>query len=84
MKTGTKGEYVKSIKQKFNTKISTEAKLVGVDDVLDQEIWNRYLLHEQGYKIHNNVINQDNQNAIKLEKNSKQSSIKRRRHINII
>ena len=28
-------------KQKLNTKSSTEAKIVGVDDLLNQVIWNR-------------------------------------------
>ena len=33
--------------------------------------------------IHNNVIYQDNQSAIRLEKNGRRSSSKRTRHINI-
>ena len=33
--------------------------------------------------IHDNVIYQDNQSAIRLEKNGKRSRIKRTRHINI-
>ena len=37
MKTG--GDYVQSRKLKLKTNISTEAKLVGVDDVLTQVIW---------------------------------------------
>ena len=44
MTMGTVGAYVQSSKQKLNTKSSTEAKLVGVDDVLTQVIWNRYFL----------------------------------------
>ena len=34
----TGGAYVLSIKQKLNTKSSTEAELIGVDDVLTQVI----------------------------------------------
>ena len=34
----TGGDYVQSIKQKLNTKISTEAEIFGVDDVLTQVI----------------------------------------------
>ena len=79
----TVGSYVQSSKQNLNTKSSTEAKLVGVDDVLTQVICTLYFLKEQGYIIHDNVIYQDNQSAIRIEKNSKQSSIKRTRHINI-
>ena len=80
---GTGGYYVQYRKQKLNTNISTEAELVGVDDVLTQVICTRYFLKEQGYMIHDNVIYQDNQSAIRLEKNGKQSSSKRTRHINI-
>ena len=38
MPMGTGGAYVQCIKQKLNTKCSTEAELVGVDDVLTQGI----------------------------------------------
>ena len=83
MTMGTGGAYVHSIKQKLNTKSSTEAKLVGVDDVLTQVIWTQYFLKEQGHMIQDNVIYQDNQSAIRLEKNGKRSISKRTRHINI-
>ena len=39
--TGTGGAYVKSRKKKLNTKSSTEAELVGLDDVLYQVIRTR-------------------------------------------
>ena len=83
MTTGTGGAYVQSSKQNLNTKSSTEAEIFGVDDVLTQVIWTQYFLKEQGHMIHDNVIYQDNHREIKLEKNGKQSSIKRTRHINI-
>ena len=70
-------------KQKLNTNSSTEAELVDVDDVLTQVIWTRYFLKEQGHMIHDIVIYQDKQSAIRLEKNGKRSSSKRKRHINI-
>ena len=83
MNMGTWGAYVQSNNQKLNAKRSTEAELFGVDDVLTQLIWTWYFLKEQGYMIHDNVIHKDNQSAIKLEKNGRRSSIKRKRHINI-
>ena len=83
MTMGTGGAYVKSRKQNLNTKSSNEAKLVGVYDVLTQVIWTRYFLKEHGYVIHDNVIYQDNQSAIRLDKNGRQSIIKRTRNINI-
>ena len=36
---GTNGAYVQSRKKKINTKSSTEAKIVRVDDVLTQVLW---------------------------------------------
>ena len=79
----TLGAYVQPRKQSMNTKSSTEAEIVGVDAVMTQLIWTRYLLKEQGYMIHNNVIYQDNQSAIRLKKNGRRSIINRTRHINI-
>ena len=72
-----------SIKQKINTKSSNDAELVGVEDVMTQVIWTEYFLKEQGCMINNNVIYQYNQSAIKLEKNGRRLSIKRKGRINI-
>ena len=83
MTMGTGGAYVQSNKQNMTTKSSTEAELVGVDDVLAQVIYTRYLLKEQVYMIHNNIIYQDNQSAIKLDNSGRQSISKRIRQINI-
>ena len=58
--------------EKINTKISTESGLVRVNDFLTQIIWTRYFLKEQGCDIYDNVIYQDNQIAIKIEKNGRQ------------
>jgi hypothetical protein len=71
-----------SAKQKLNTKSSTEAELVAVDDVVAQAMWTRNFLEAQGYKS-KTTIYQDNTSAILLEKNGKESSSKRTRHINI-
>ena len=69
MTMGTIGAYVQYIKNKLKNKSSTEVDVIGVENVLTQVIWNRHFLKNQGYKIHGNVIYQDNQSAIKLEKN---------------
>ena len=75
--------YATSTRQKINTKSSTEAELVGVNDVLPQVLWTKYFLQEQGYHCTESVIYQDNQSALLLEKNGRASSSKRTRHINI-
>ena len=73
-----------SRRQRINTKSSTEAELVGVNDILPQILWTRYFLEAQGYPMYNPTkIYQDNMSAIQLEKNGKASSGQRTRHINI-
>jgi hypothetical protein len=73
----------KSCKQKLNTKSSTEAELVGASDYLSNTIWTKYFLEAQGYEIKENLYKQDNQSAIRLEKNGKKSGGQKSRHIDI-
>lgn len=72
-----------SWRQKLNTKSSTEAELVGVDDCMHVIVWTRNFLTDQGFKIQDNVIFQDNQSAMLLERNGRASSGRRTRHVNI-
>jgi hypothetical protein len=71
--------------QKLNTKSSTEAELVGVDDVMPLILWTRYFLDMQGYDVCKNKVFQDNQmSAILLaEENGRRSSSHHMHHINI-
>ena len=73
----------KSTKQKLNTRSSTESELVSVDDCMPAICWTRYFLLAQGYGVQENILYQDNQSAILLEKNGKASSSKRTKHIHI-
>lgn len=75
--------YSTSIRQKLNTKSSTEAELVAVDDVMPMVLWTWYFLKAQGYEVNDSRIYQDNMSSILLEKNGRASSGKRTRHINI-
>ena len=83
-----------SSKQKINTKSSTETELVGVQDAMNFVVWIQLFMGEQMKTVskdsallkfmHETVILQDNTSTtIQLEKNGKQSSTKRTRHINI-
>jgi hypothetical protein len=83
MTLGKGSVYGTSTRQKINTRSSTEAELVGVNDVMPQVLWTRYFLSAQGYDTTENIVYQDNQSAILLEKNGKGSSSKRTRHIDI-
>jgi hypothetical protein len=69
--------------QKLNTRSSTEAEQVGVDDCMSLILWSRLFLLAQGIKVKHNTILQDNKSSILLEVNSKASSWKRMHHINI-
>ena len=82
MSMGTGAAYSTSRRQKLNTKSSTEAELVAVDDVLPQALWTKYFMEAQGYGV-STILNQDNQSTIKLSENGKASSGKGTRHINI-
>jgi hypothetical protein len=75
--------YGTSTRQKINTRSSTEAELVAVNEVLPQILWTRYFLEAQGYGTIDSIVYQDNQSAILLEKNGRASSSKRTRHLNI-
>jgi hypothetical protein len=83
MSFGKGSVYSTSKKQRINTKSSTEAELVGVDDSMPLVVWTRNFLIGQGYDISDNVVFQDNQSAMLLEKNGRASSGRRTRHINI-
>ena len=71
-----------SSKQKLNTRSSTESELVAVDDMMPTILWTRQFMEGQGFPVKENLIYQDNQAALLLEKNGKASSGKRTRHIN--
>jgi hypothetical protein len=72
-----------SRKQKLNTRSSTEAELVGTDDVAIMIMWTKLFMEAQGYEINNNVLYQDNKSTMLLLNNGKRSSSKRTRAFNI-
>ena len=63
--------------QKLNTRSSTEAELVGVDDAATMICWTKLFMEAQGYTIDRNILYQDNKSAILLKKNGKTSAAKR-------
>ena len=68
MTMGQGALYSTSNKQKLKTKRSTEEDLVGVDDLMLQIFWMHNFLEAQGMKVSDNVVYQDNQSTMKLEK----------------
>ena len=73
----------KSTKQKLNTKSSTEAEVVGTDDVVPHSLWTNHFLKAQGHKIKDTIVCQDNKSAILMENNGKFSCSKRTEHVNV-
>ena len=73
----------RSTKQKINTASTTESELVGAADYLPNVIWMMRFLENQGYKVKGSVLYQDNESAIKLERNGQKSSSRRTRHLDI-
>jgi hypothetical protein len=83
MSMGIGGIVCKSSEQKLNTKSSTEAELVGASDYLPNTIWMKNFLEAQGHKITEKVLGQDNESAIKLEKNGRILAGPRSQHVDI-
>ena len=80
---GKGGIFSDSTKQKINTRSSTEAELVAVDDRISKILWAKHFIEKQGFKVELNIIYQDNTSTIKLKNNGKASSGKRTRHFDI-
>ena len=83
LSTGLGALLSSSQKQKLNSRSSTEAELIVVDDGMSPMLWSKLFLEAQGIQVQDNVLYQDNKSAILLEKNGKSSSSKRTRHLNI-
>ena len=72
-----------SSKQKLNSRSSTDAELIGADDVMSPMLWTKLFLEAQGIDVKDNVLHQDNKSTILLAENGKSSSGKRTRALNI-
>ena len=51
----------------MNKKRSTKAEMVGVDDLMPQILWMRFL-ENQGFKVSDNIIDQDDKISTNLKK----------------
>ena len=72
-----------SVKQKTNSRSSTEAEFNATDDMISKIIWMRKFIEHQGVKVNLNIVYQDNTSTMKLLNNGKVSSGKRTRHFDI-
>ena len=83
MSMGSGSVFSGSWKQKLVTRSSTESEVVGVYDVLPQILWTKKFLEDQGVGIKDTMLYQDNMSSILLERNGRQSSTKRTKHMDI-
>ena len=58
-----------STKQKVNSRSSTEAELISMDDILSKVIWTKLFMKEQGCKIVENTFNPKNGNRSQVLSN---------------
>ena len=72
-----------STKQKVNSRSSTVAELIGIDDKIAKVMWTKKFIECEGFPIKLNIVHQDNTSAIKLSENGRGSSEKRTRHFDI-
>jgi hypothetical protein len=70
-------------KQKLNTRSSTEAELVGVDDAATMILLTRLFMMTQGYSVCSSIVYQHIKSAVLLETNGKKSLGKRTLALNI-
>jgi beta-glucosidase/6-phospho-beta-glucosidase/beta-galactosidase len=68
--------------KKLNTKSSTEAELVAIEDVMGQVLWTRHLV-AKGLHLTPMTIYQEYKSAILLSENGRMSNSKRMRHLNV-
>jgi hypothetical protein len=75
--------FARSTTQKLNTTSSTEAEIVASSEILSQAIWTQSFLRNQGYKVKNGLLYQDNQAAMLIQNHGVLSRRRRSRHIDI-
>ena len=75
--------HAKSGNKKLNTKSSAETEVFGTREYFPYEIWLIMLLLQQGYRIVNNTLYQDNQSAIKTERKGRNYCTVNSEHTNL-
>ena len=85
MMLGDKGGAIisQSLKQKVNSRSSTEAELIGVDDMIAKVVWTSNFAKMQGLRPSSTTLYQDNNAAIILETKGIASAGKRMKHLDI-
>ena len=73
----------KPMKQNLNTKSSTKTEVIGVSDIVPVVLWLVNFVKMQGYDMKENILYQDNQSAMKMDKNGRMLFTGNSRHVSI-
>ena len=58
-----------------------EAEPIGLDDNIPQILWTKYFMEYHGHTLEKNIVFQNNNSAITVEKNGKASSSKSTKNV---
>ena len=72
-----------SNKQKVNSRSSTEAELIAVDDKASKVMWTKQFIEHKGLIVNLNVIYQKNMSSLRLEANGMENTSKQTRHFDL-
>ena len=72
-----------SFEKKFDTKSSTKAELMAINDEMGQILWMRHFLTDQGEYLPTTTVYRYNKSTILLAENGRSSSSKWKRHLNV-
>ena len=83
MSLGKGAAAIKSSRHRINSRSSIKSDIIGVDDNMPGVLWELRLLGAQGFKVNKNIVYQDDQNAILMDRNGKYSCGNKTRHIDM-
>ena len=61
----------KSSKHRINSRSSTQSEIIGVDDRIPGVLWMFHFLSGCSFEVNENIVYQDNQSLIPMERNEK-------------
>ena len=80
---GGQGIINESIKQKMNTKSSSEAESIATNDVISDALWMGHFIKAQGHENMKTTLGSDNQATILWDTEGMSSQTKCSKHINM-
>ena len=73
----------KLIRHRINLRSSAESEIIGVENNMPGVIWTLCFFGGNGLNVNKNIVYQDNQSAIIMERNRKYLHGKKNRHIDM-